>query len=252
MSLFNRAKTPCFRRSRWSAISSVVLGVVWLYPCAVGQADDPVPPWQIAGLKAVILDRDPRLLAAAVPLEIDVERIIEAMGAAAKDYIPQLIERFGDPDADVRYAAVEALGAMGRAAGDHARLLAGWLGDQKSDLRVGAARALALAGPIGVNIVPAILTHGYRNNSRISETRFLAYFVTGGDERAVSLLFWLDAPNQDPVSQAKQTPEYARRMLQLFLEVWPETGLALQTAARLNPIDVAVDVEPQKNRWMVR
>lgn len=69
-----------------------------------------------------------------------------AMGAAARDAVPALIEALRDPDDVVRCAAVEALGEIGPDAQSAEAALTNLLSDPEGLLRIGATKALRKIG----------------------------------------------------------------------------------------------------------
>ena len=64
-------------------------------------------PSTISHVSAVLKDKDGSVRSAAV-------KALGAMGEAAKEQVPKIVDLLDDPDRNVRLAAVQALGAMER------------------------------------------------------------------------------------------------------------------------------------------
>ncbi len=96
--------------------------------------------------------RDPNAPARRASVEA-----IEAMGTAAEEFIPRLVELLKDPDVFVRWISARALGKMApRRAELVVPALVGMLDDVDLDPRSTAAKALGQYGPSAASAVPAL------------------------------------------------------------------------------------------------
>jgi len=154
-SILKTRKTSVSRLAQALAFCFGFFGALHLGTGLVAGAEEPVPHWQIDGFKAALLDPDPNVVRAAI-LYREAGRILAAMGAAAKDQAPILIERLGDENSNVRAAAARALGVMGAAVKEVATLVAGRLGDEDRNVRAAAAQALKAMGAAAKDQVPLV------------------------------------------------------------------------------------------------
>ncbi|MEO1351287.1 MAG: HEAT repeat domain-containing protein, partial [Cyanobacteria bacterium J06635_15] len=183
-------------------------------------------------------------------------RALGAMGDAAAAQAPKLGALIENPDEDndVRSAAARALGAMGEAAAAQAPKLRSLLADQWrpfdgiEEISVTAANALNEFGPSGIETVVHVLDAVSRNNFRADFFRFTAYYLSDGNEDAITLIQWLGVRNEEYLpNPTKLSHKEAKRILQIFADAWPQDN-AVPSKLRFEwPRQIANIVET--NSW---
>jgi len=116
----------------------------------------------------------------------------------AKETAPEVAKLLKDQEYPVRYEAAKALGRM--RAKEMAPEIVKLINDPDGYVHEGASYSLEFMGPLPNTIVSALASLFYSNQARQDESRFLCYYLTGGDP-AVSLLLRrsLLEENQEPV-----------------------------------------------------
>ncbi|HCK81122.1 MAG TPA: PBS lyase [Candidatus Competibacteraceae bacterium] len=169
---------------------------------------------QIPELTKRLYDPDTNVRQAAVEM-------LGKMGVAAKEQAPELAKLLHDPDWTVRLTAIQALGAMGAAAKEQAPELAKLLRDPDKNARWAASRALIVIGPLELRSVSSILSIVYDDSSLVSRSRFLAHFLGGGNTDIETLIAWIGEPITRPMAAISQNHDLAVKTLHAFEQTWP-------------------------------
>ena len=278
--LFN----PFLRKLRFLLLLLLVLLVVNLGHVRASE-ESPPADWQLQGMLAALDDPDPDVWVKALeemseydlkPVEVPSERVeqigkflsyededvrkaaaraVGHMGAEAKDLIPQLQQLFRDEDSDVRKAAAEAVVKVGAEAKDLIPQLLQLLMDENSDVREKAAWAVGKIGKLNTQQILPILNAAHRNRDKEATLRFLAYFVSGGEYDALTLVKWLGSPEQYPYQIDKfknERPishEEGKKVLELFAEIWKPSQsleyLPFELERQINIVVEKVDWQPE-------
>jgi HEAT repeat protein len=166
------------------------------------------------------------------------------MGEEAKEYAPKLVELLKDSDTNVRRSGAIALGLMGEAAKEEAPKLLELLKDSQSDVRIAAAESLKEMGPFGdIETTLRILDVIYQYPSEATKLRFLAYFLSGGENEAVDLVQWLGLPKTYP---ERLTHEEGVEILKVFAQAWAPS----QSFLRLrNELEKQIAVVSDRVQW---
>ena len=150
-----------------------------------------------------------------------------AMGAAAAPHAPAIIALLQHSDVDVRGKAVQALGAMGAAAAPHAPAIAALLQDSDVDVRGKAAQALGAMSELDIESIVHILDPLYNDSSYTAELQLLAYRVSGGKERNITLITWLGRDEETIYDYLKHLKhKNGIHILEVFAEVWSVSGVS--------------------------
>ena len=278
--LFN----PFLRKLRFLLLLLLVLLVVNLGHVRASE-ESPPADWQLQGMLAALDDPDPDVWVKALeemseydlkPVEVPSERVeqigkflshededvrsaaaraVGEMGAEAKDLIPQLLQLFRDGNSHVREAAAEAVVKVGAEAKDLIPQLLQLLMDENSDVREAAARAVGKIGKLNTQQILPILNAAHRNRDKEATLRFLAYFVSGGEYDALTLIQWLGSPEQYPYQIDKfknERPishEEGKKVLELFAEIWKPSQsleyLPFELERQINIVVEKVDWQPE-------
>jgi len=147
------------------------------------------------------------------------------MGSEAKELIPQLQQLLSDEDSDVRKAAATAVGKMGSEAKEVIPKLLQLLSDDEEIVRKEAAKAIGKMGKLNTQQILPILNAALKSSYEEARLRFLAYFVSGGESNAVTLIQWLGSPKKYPYENNKfdDTRKEGKKVLKLFAEIWQAT-----------------------------
>ena len=278
--LFN----PFLRKLRFLLLLVLVLLVVNFGHVRASE-ESPPADWQLQGILAALDDPDPDVWAAALeemseydlkPVEISSERVeqigkllshenwrvrsaaaraVGEMGAEAKDFIPQLLQFLMDENSVVREAAAQAVVKLGAEDKDLIPQLLQLLMDENSDVREEAAKAVGKIGQLNTQQILPILNAAHRNRDKEATLRFLAYFVSGGEYDALTLIQWLGSPEQYPYQIDKfknERPishEEGKKVLELFAEVWKPSQsleyLPFELERQINIVVKKVDWQPE-------
>jgi HEAT repeat protein len=172
---------------------------------------------------AQLKDRDPRFReqavtpllsfgAAAVPPLVDLLRsgddqsrllalkVLEGLGADAKDALPALIEARNDPHSEVRYKAIVCLTELGTDAKEAIPALIAGLDDPDVRVRMSAVERLAQFGKDAPEALPALIRALDDHSSEVQHGAVIGVSKFGSDARQAvpALLRMLDAPEPIP------------------------------------------------------
>ena len=142
------------------------------------------------------------------------------MGAAPSEIAPQILELLTDSDHQVRYSAAYALEEMGAAPSEIAPQIAKLLTDSERQVRDSAAAALERMGPFEVKNLLYVLNEVYRYQREAPSLRFLAYFLSGGEENSLLLIQWLGSPKQYAHEIRNINHQEGLEVLNLFAQIW--------------------------------
>jgi HEAT repeat protein len=146
---------------------------------------------------------------------------LEAMGAAAVPHAPAIAALLRDSDRSVQMEAARALGAMGAAAAPHAPAIAALLQDSDSGVQWVATQALEATGELDIESIIRILDPLYNDFLRAAELQLLAYCVSGGKERNITLITWLGRDENTIYDHLKHLKyEQGIHILKIFSEAW--------------------------------
>ena len=162
----------------------------------------------------------------------------------AKEQAPKLVELLKDSDSSVRSAAVSALGQM--QAKEQVLKLVELLKDSDQGVRYAAAPALSKLGQQGLPVVVQILDAVQQNSYEIGELRFLAHFISGGEQEVETLMQWVGIPKSRP---EKPTLTQGRNIMKLFDKTWKISesapGLRKELADKIGEVADGVSWKPQ-------
>ena len=140
----------------------------------------------------------------------------------------------------MRSAAASAVGKMGAEAKEFFPELLRLLEDENSFVRSAAAYALGNMGQLNIKQILPILSVAHLSQDEEAERRFLAYYVSGGEPDAVTLIRWLGSPKQYPYQDefGQQKPigrEQGKKVLKLFAEIWQPSQSLNRLRQELRP-----------------
>jgi hypothetical protein len=129
---------------------------------------------------------------------------------------------------------------------EHAPKLVELLKDSHQDVRDAAAEALPKLGQQGLPVVVQILDAVQQNSYEIGELRFLAHFISGGEQEVETLMQWVGIPKSRP---KKPTLAQGRNIMKLFDKTWKITesapGLRKELADKIGEVADEVSWKPQ-------
>ena len=162
----------------------------------------------------------------------------------AKEQAPKLVELLKDSDQGVRSAATYALGQV--QAKEQVLKLVELLKDSDQGVRYAAAPALSKLGQQGLPVVVQILDAVQQNSYEIGELRFLAHFISGGEQEVETLMQWVGIPKSRP---EKPTLTQGRNIMKLFDKTWKISesapGLRKELADKIGEVADGVSWKPQ-------
>ncbi|MEM9768389.1 MAG: HEAT repeat domain-containing protein, partial [Cyanobacteria bacterium P01_D01_bin.71] len=173
----------------------------------------------------------------------EAARALGAMGEAAAAQVPKLAALMVDDSQKdfIRYQAVRSLSQIGGdEVGDEVAKLKQLLADQwrqdsfSEELSVIAAKALSqlepsILGSLKNDVLIHLLNAVSLNNFQADFFRFTAYYLSDGDEDALTLIRWLGVRDEDYLPDAAQlSHKEAKAILRVFADAWPAemTGLS--------------------------
>ncbi|BAY90069.1 hypothetical protein FDUTEX481_05158 [Tolypothrix sp. PCC 7601] len=133
----------------------------------------------------------------------------------AKDIAANVATLLKDSQSYVRSAAASALGQI--QAKDFAANVAALLKDSDSDVLSATLEALLKLGKQGLPVLVQVLDIVQKYPSGVSQLRFLAHFIGGGDENVETLMQWIGKPKTKPNDL---TPDKGREIMELFDQAW--------------------------------
>ncbi|NES81029.1 MAG: HEAT repeat domain-containing protein, partial [Moorea sp. SIO2B7] len=148
------------------------------------------------------------------------------MGVAPSEIAPEILELLTDSDSymdDVAHHAAYALGQMGAAESKYAPQIAKLLIDSNNSLvRDSAAKALERMAPLEIKNLLSVLNQVYWYQLEAPRLRFLAYFLSGGEENLLVLIHWLGSPKEYPHENEDHAINHQEgvKVLELFAEIW--------------------------------
>ncbi|NET28332.1 sister chromatid cohesion protein PDS5 [Okeania sp. SIO1I7] len=147
------------------------------------------------------------------------------LGSEAKELISQLQQLLSDENWSVREAAATAVGSLGSETKQLIPQLLQLLSDEYSFVRSAAATAVIQIGKLNTQQILPILNAAHKSSYEEAVLRFIAYFVSGGEYNAVTLIQWLGSPKKYPYENNKfdNTRKEGKKVLNLFAEIWQAT-----------------------------
>ncbi|NEQ84144.1 MAG: HEAT repeat domain-containing protein [Moorea sp. SIO2I5] len=144
------------------------------------------------------------------------------MGAAPSEIAPQILELLTESDSNwnVHYSAASALAGMGAAPSQYAPPITKLLTHSERDVRDSAAEALERMRPLKLKDLLSVLNQVYWYQGEAPRLRFLAYFLSGGEEDSLLLIHWLGSPKQYPHEIQEPNHQEGLDVLNLFADIW--------------------------------
>ena len=173
----------------------------------------------------------PQLLQLLKDDDLDVrEAAATAVGeilSETKQLIPELVTLLRDDGSDVREAAAIAMGKIGLEFKELILIFVNLLTDGDRRFRESAETVLANIEKEKLNTqyILEILNIAHRNRDTEATVRFFAYFFSGGESNAVTLIQWLGSPKEYPYENNKfdDTRKAGKKVLKLFAQIWQAT-----------------------------
>ena len=144
----------------------------------------------------------------------------------ATEQLPAVKGLLTHQGAEVRRAAVEAVGALTGDPSEVVQTLADLLSDEDADVRLAVAKSLGSLRQVAVEDIPVIVGHCYRQRSLTGEVRFLAHFVGGGRRDVEALLSWSGCPPPRPASGRDEQDDDIEYSLRLIRKLWSHSGVS--------------------------
>lgn len=202
-----------------------------------------VAPQQVSQLAKLLSDPDSSVREA-------ITETLGNLGLVAKNQTPRLLEaQRHDPALSVRSAAAIALSKLGEPLKDKLGYVIPVTQSPPTVLRLtfvpdtlnkteiskliallrdpfekkAASEALIKKGPLSMKLILEVLNVSYEDSFRLSEVRFLAHFLGGGNPDIETLTAWIGEPITRPTAAIGQNHDLAVKTLHVFKQAWPSS-----------------------------
>ncbi|MBD2254689.1 protein kinase domain-containing protein [Nostoc parmelioides] len=174
-------------------------------------------------------------------------RLLESIGLQAKAAIPNLIRALedSDPEGDVRWYAVIALGKMGILAKDAIPALIERLKDSYAGIRAYAAFALGSMGEVAESAIPALQERITDTSQNVFIASLEALESIGFDTENIKITFTSEnTQNKEEFSGKQVIVNYREEQLKLLNEEKKKPGIRIQFRRPLSS-----QTPPQGETW---